>query len=94
VLGANLASQDADIKAALTQHDTDIKALLATLQASVDEANQRLKVAEALQREAILLLLTPEGLRAVDPAVMTCTGDNCPKPVQCPGGQCSFPIKK
>jgi hypothetical protein len=40
---------------------------LAILQKSVDEANQRLKVAEALERQAISLLLTPEGLRAVDP---------------------------
>jgi hypothetical protein len=94
VIGANLASHDTDIKAALAQHDADIKALLATLQKTVDEANQRLKVAEALERQAISLLLTPEGLRSVDPAVMTCTGDNCPKLVQCPGGQCSFPIKK
>jgi hypothetical protein len=78
----------------LSAHDAEIKALLATLQRSVDEANQRLKVAEALARQSIKLLLTPEGLRNVDPAVMTCSGDNCPKPVLCPGAECSFPIKK
>jgi hypothetical protein len=94
VIGANLAAHDADIKAALSQHDHDIKALLATLQKGVDEANQRLKVAEALERQSIKLLLTPEGLRSVDPAVLTCTGDNCPKLVICPGPECSFPIKK
>ena len=33
------------------------------MQKSVDEANQRLKVAEALERQTIKLLLTPEGLR-------------------------------
>ena len=52
------------------------------------------KVAEALERQAIKLLLTPEGLRTADPAVLTCTGDNCPKLVDCPGAECSFPIKK
>ena len=76
VIGANLASHDTDIKAGLAQHDVDIKALLAIVQKSVDEANQRLKVAEALERQTIKLLLTPEGLRAADPAVLVCTGDN------------------
>lgn len=94
VIGSNLASHDADIKAALAQHDADIKALLAIVQQSVDEANQRLKVSEALERQALKLLLTPEGLRSVDPAVMTCTGDNCPKLVICPGPECSFAIIK
>lgn len=94
VIGSNLASHDADIKAALAQHDVDIKALLAIVQQSVDEANQRLKVSEALERQALKLLLTPEGLRSVDPAVMTCTGDNCPKLVICPGPECSFAIIK
>lgn len=61
VIGSNFASHDTDIKAALHQHDADIKALLATLQQSVDEANQRLKVAEALECQALELLLTPEG---------------------------------
>jgi hypothetical protein len=94
VIGANLASHDTDIKSALAQHGADIKALLALLQKSVDEANQRLKVAEALERQALKLLLTPEGLRSVEPLVLTCTGDNCPKLLACPGAECSFPIKK
>ena len=94
VIGANLASHDTDIKAGLAQHDLDIKALLAIVQKSVDEANQRLKVAEALERQTIKLLLTPEGLRNADPAVLVCTGDNCPKLVLCPGPECSFPIVK
>lgn len=105
VIGSNLASHDDDIKsalmthdseikAALAQHDADIKALLATLQRGVDEANQRLKVSEALERQTLKLLLTPEGLRSVEPTVMTCTGDNCPKLVACPGPECAFPIKK
>ena len=46
------------------------------------------------RRQALKLLLTPEGLRSVDPAVMTCTGDNCPKLVICPGPECSFAIIK
>jgi hypothetical protein len=89
-----LVQHDTEIKTQLATHDTDIKALLAILQAGVNDANQRLKVSETLQRQIIKLLLTPEGLRAVDPAALSCTGDNCPKILDCPGTECTFPIKK
>jgi hypothetical protein len=82
-----------DIKNRLATHDTEIKALLATLQGVVDENNQRLKSAQAVQRAIIRLLLTPEGRRSVNPAVLTCTGDNCPSVLRCPGPECSFPIR-
>jgi hypothetical protein len=52
------------------------------------------EVSETLQRTIIKLLLTPEGLRAVDPAALSCTGDNCPKVLDCPGTECSFAIVK
>jgi hypothetical protein len=89
-----LVQHDTEIKTQLATHDTDIKALLAVLQAGVNEANQRLKVSETLNRVIIKLLLTPEGLKAVDPAALSCTGDNCPKILDCPGTECAFPIKK
>lgn len=89
-----LVQHDTDIKTQLATHDTDIKALLAILQAGVNEANQRLKVSETLQRTIIKLLLTPEGLRVVDPAALSCTGDNCPKVLDCPGTECAFAIVK
>jgi hypothetical protein len=88
-----IALHDAEVKAALALHDAEIKALLATLQGGVNEANQRLKVNEALNRQIIKLLLTPEGRKAVDPAVLSCTGDDCPRVLDCPGAQCSFPIR-
>lgn len=89
-----LIQHDTEIKTQLATHDTEIKALLAILQAGVNEANQRLKVSETLQRTIIKLLLTPEGLRAVDPAALSCTGDNCPKVLDCPGTECAFAIVK
>jgi hypothetical protein len=46
-----------------------------------------------VQKQIIRLLLTPEGRRAVDPSVLTCTGDDCPNVLACPGPECSFPIK-
>jgi hypothetical protein len=81
------------LSTALAAHDTAIKALLAKLQATVDNNTQQLKVTQALNQQVIRLLLTPEGRRSVNPAVMTCTGDNCPKVLNCPGDECSFPIK-
>ena len=88
----NLTVQAADIKAQLVTHDTDMKALLASLQSAVNENTQRLKSTQAVQRAIIRLLLTPEGRRKVNPAVLTCTGDDCPAVLQCPGPECNFPI--
>jgi hypothetical protein len=90
---AGLAAHDVGVKAVVAQHDADIKALIATLQGGVTESNQRLKAVQAVQRQIIRLLLTPEGRRAVDPAVLTCTGDDCPNVLACPGDECSFPVK-
>jgi hypothetical protein len=82
------------LSTALAAHDAGIKALLANLQTVVNQNAQQLKVNQALQRQVIRLLLTPEGQRSVDPAVLTCTGDNCPKVLNCPGDECHFPIKR
>ncbi len=90
---ALLAQHDVDVKASLAQHDADIKALLASLTGGVSENNDRLKVVQAVQKQIIRLLLTPEGRRRVDPAVLTCTGDDCPNVLDCPGNECSFPVR-
>ena len=66
---------------------------LATLQDGVVETNHKLLAVQAVQRQVIRLLLTPEGRRAVNPMVLTCTGDDCPNVLACPGDECSFPIK-
>jgi hypothetical protein len=84
---------DGDMKAAVSKHDAEIKLLLAAIKTVVDGNTQQLKVVQTLDTQIIRLLLTPEGLRAVNPLVMTCTGDNCPKVLNCPGNQCSFPVK-
>jgi hypothetical protein len=88
-----LTKHDADIKSVVATHDAAIKSLLAVLKSGVDNNTQQLKVAQTLNAQVIRLLLTPEGRREVNPAVLTCTGDNCPKVLDCPGAECSFPIK-
>lgn len=102
-LSTALAAHDTQIKAAinhatnvlslaLASHDAAIKALLANLSAGVDQNRKLLRVNQTLQHQVIRLLLTPEGRRTVNPALMTCTGDNCPKVLNCPGNECAFPI--
>jgi len=66
---------------------------LATLKDGVVEINHRLLSVQAVQKQIIRLELTPEGRRAVDPDVLTCTGDDCPNVLACPGDECSFPVK-
>ncbi len=66
------------IHANLDTHDEDIKQVLLTVKAA--------------QRQILRLLLTPQGRRKVDPDVLTCTGDDCPRVLDCPGGECRFPI--
>lgn len=66
------------IHANLDTHDEDIKQVLLTVKAA--------------QRQILRLLLTPQGRRKVDPDVLTCTGDDCPQVLDCPGTECRFPI--
>ena len=74
----NLATHDADIKAALLAHDTEIKALLANIQAGVDANGNKLDILLARQLETIRLLHTPQGRRSTN--VPACNGGSCSWP--------------
>jgi len=42
-------------------------------------------------KQVMKLELTPEGLRAIKPAILTCTGTNCPNVLaNCPAAGCSW----
>lgn len=77
----------------LASHDTGVRDLLADLMADVRANQQHLKKVIAVQRQIIRLLLQPDGRRTVDPNVLTCTGDDCPVVLACPGGECASPVK-
>jgi hypothetical protein len=62
----------------LSAHDTDIKALLTTLQASVDANSAKIDTLLARQLETIRLLHTPQGRRTSD--VPACNGGPCAWP--------------
>jgi hypothetical protein len=87
------ACDAADFEAGVDARLNQIIASLADLQDAVDDNTQRLKSVQAVQRQIIRLELTPQGQRAVNPDVLTCTGDDCPAVLACPGDECSFPIK-
>jgi hypothetical protein len=62
----------------LATHDTDVKALLTTLQASVDANSDKLDLLLERQLETIRLLHTPQGRRKS--AVPACNGGPCDWP--------------
>ena len=65
------------------------------LQDAVDENTDLLKSIQAMQKQTIKLLLTPEGRRVIDETdVLTCLGDACPDVLDCPGAECDYPVKK
>jgi hypothetical protein len=87
------ACNAADFESGVNTKLDSILGDLATLKDGVVEINHRLLVVQAVQKQIIRLELTPEGRRAVNPEVLTCTGDDCPNVLACPGDECSFPIK-
>ncbi|MBI3895282.1 MAG: hypothetical protein HY313_05075 [Acidobacteria bacterium] len=96
-----LTTHDTDTKDKLAKHDTDLKNLLLTLQtsvyrlqASVDYNTQQLKVIDAFERALTKLVLSQDGQKVLNAALLTCTGDNCPSvTITCSGGVCKFPQK-
>lgn len=59
----------------LMQHDTDVKAILSTLQATANASGGKLDLLLARQLEVIRLLHTPEGQRSTQ--VPACNGGPC-----------------
>lgn len=95
---AVLVAHDTNISTRLMTHDTDIKQALAMLQEGIDEANRKLAVSLAVQRELVKQTLTPEGRRASSSGLLSCdaAGMPCPDVLPCPDGDCvfDFPLKE
>lgn len=94
----HLTNVDNHVSGEITALQAQMVALLAALsnqvgnvQASVDLANQRLLKSIAAERQIMKLDLLPNGQRSVAPAILSCTGSDCPNPLsQCPDGLCSW----
>jgi hypothetical protein len=73
-----------------------------TLTPDLDLINHKLDVLQAtvltnqaLIKEALKLLLTPDGKKMLDATITTCVGTSCPDPLpQCANGVCAFPLVK
>jgi hypothetical protein len=74
---AQFSALDAHLVALVTQLSNQVASLQALLSADL--------------RQVMKLELTPEGLRQIAPAILTCTGANCPNVLaNCPGGVCKW----
>jgi hypothetical protein len=74
-LDTHLTNVDTHIANEFTALDTHIVALFATLGAQLTNSTALLS---AELKQVMKLELEPEGLRQIVPAILTCTGTNCP----------------
>ena len=93
------AGDTADIKAkvdAIALYiDTTLTPDLNLINHKLDVLQQTALTNQALIKEALKLLLTPDGKKILDPSITTCVGTSCPDPLpQCANGVCAFPIVK
>lgn len=89
-LDTHLTNVDTHIATEFTALDTHIVALFATLGAQLTNSTALLS---AELKQVMKLELEPEGLRQIVPAILTCTGTNCPNVLTLcngKGGICSW----
>jgi hypothetical protein len=84
----HITNVDNHIAAEFTALDTHLVALFTQLTGQISEATALLN---ADLRQVMKLELTPEGVRKIVPAILTCTGANCPNVLAaCPAAGCSW----
>ena len=87
-LGTHLTNVDNHIAAEFTALDTHLVALFTQLTGQISEATALLG---ADLKQVMKLELTPEGQRKIVPAILTCSGANCPNVLaSCPAAGCSW----
>ncbi|HEY3841144.1 MAG TPA: hypothetical protein VGL72_31450 [Bryobacteraceae bacterium] len=65
--------------------------LTALINALSKQVGQEAALSDAELRQVMKLLLEPDGLKAINPAVLTCNGINCPNVLaNCPTAGCSW----
>jgi hypothetical protein len=87
-LDTHLTNVDNHVAAEFVALDAHIVTLVAQLSTQIAEGTALLG---ADLRQVMKLELTPEGLRKIVPAILTCTGTNCPNVLAlCPAAGCSW----
>lgn len=85
----------ADVEAIKNYINTTLTPDLDLIKAKLDTLQATVLTNQALIKEALKLLLLPDGKKALDTGITTCTGTACPDPLpQCANGVCSFPLVK
>ncbi|MDQ2775793.1 MAG: hypothetical protein M3Y57_12885 [Acidobacteriota bacterium] len=83
-----LSNQVANVDIHLTNVDSHITAEFSTLTGVVNQATAELN---AYLKQIMKLELTPNGQKVINPAILTCTGTNCPNVLaHCPAAGCSW----
>ncbi len=87
-LDTHLTNVDNHIAAEFGALDAHLVALITQLTNQISQATALLN---ADLKQVMKLELTPEGLRKIVPAILTCTGANCPNVLaSCPAAGCSW----
>jgi hypothetical protein len=98
-IAATSAGQVGAIKVkvdAIAQYiDTTLTPDLNLINAKLNTLEADVLTNQALLKEVLKMLLLPDGRKALDPGILTCTGTGCPNPLPpCANGVCSFPLVK
>lgn len=98
--GQIIAGAAGDVSAIKTELDGLTNYVNTTLTPDLNQIKSQLKTLQdevltnqAQIREALKLLLTPDGRKALDPGITTCVGSSCPNVLlKCQSGICSYPF--
>jgi hypothetical protein len=98
-LNTHLTNVDSDINTHLTNVDNHVAAEFVALDAHLvalftqltNQITQSTALSDAQLKQVMKLLLTPDGRKQINPAILTCTGTNCPNVLAaCPAAGCSW----
>ncbi len=95
ILGADISALDTHLTNVDTHITAEFTALSAQLSAALTQLTTQITNATALDtaelRQIMKLQLEPDGLQKIVPAILTCTGTNCPNVLnKCPAAGCSW----
>ena len=94
-LNTDFTTVNNNLNAAATEIGVEIATLNSNLSALLNQLSTQLTNSTALEnadlRQVMKLELEPEGMRAIVPAILTCTGTSCPNVLaKCPAAGCSW----
>jgi hypothetical protein len=91
----DISDVKAKVDAIAVYIDTTLTPDLNLINAKLDKLESDVLTNQALLKEVLKMVLLPDGKKALDPGITTCSGKGCPDPLpQCANGACSFPLVK